>query len=33
LTNSVAQTVNIPTLNRGVTTQPRTIGLDFQIRY
>lgn len=33
LTNSVAQTVNIPTLNRGVTTQPRTIGLDFQVRY
>jgi iron complex outermembrane receptor protein len=33
LTNSVAQTVNIPTLNRLVTNQPRTIGIDLQVRF
>ncbi|HUE10710.1 MAG TPA: TonB-dependent receptor [Steroidobacteraceae bacterium] len=33
LTNSTAQTVNIPSLNRWVTNQPRTIGVDLQIRY
>jgi iron complex outermembrane recepter protein len=33
LTNNVAQTVNIPSVNRWVTNQPRTIGVDFQIRY
>ena len=33
LTNSVATTVNIPQLNRLVTSQPRTIGIDFQYRY
>lgn len=33
LTNNVAQTVNIPTLNRWVTNQPRTIGIDLQMRY
>jgi iron complex outermembrane recepter protein len=33
LTNNTAQTVNIPSVNRWVTTQPRTIGVDFQIRY
>jgi outer membrane receptor protein involved in Fe transport len=33
LTNNTAQTVNIPTVNRWVTTQPRTIGVDLQIRY
>jgi iron complex outermembrane receptor protein len=33
LTNNVAQTVNIPSVNRWVTNQPRTIGVDFQLRY
>jgi iron complex outermembrane recepter protein len=33
LTNNVAQTVNIPSVNRWVTNQPRTIGVDFSIRY
>jgi iron complex outermembrane recepter protein len=33
LTNNVAQTVNIPSLNRWVTNQPRTIGIDLQVRY
>ncbi len=33
LTNNVAQTVNIPSVNRWVTNQPRTIGIDVQIRY
>jgi len=33
LTNNVAQTVNIPSLNRWVTNQPRTIGVDLQVRY
>ncbi|MGB6310485.1 MAG: TonB-dependent receptor [Steroidobacteraceae bacterium] len=33
LTNNVAQTVNIPSVNRWVTNQPRTIGIDLQIRY
>ncbi|HMK85791.1 MAG TPA: TonB-dependent receptor [Steroidobacteraceae bacterium] len=33
LTNNVAQTVNIPSLNRWVSNQPRTIGLDLQLRY
>ena len=33
LTNNVAQTVNIPSLNRWVTEQPRTIGIDLQMRY
>jgi iron complex outermembrane recepter protein len=33
LTNNTAQTVNIPTVNRWVTTQPRTIGVDLQMRY
>jgi iron complex outermembrane recepter protein len=33
LTNSTAQTVNIPSLNRWVTNQPRTVGVDLQIRY
>jgi hypothetical protein len=33
LTNNTAQTVNIPTVNRWVTTQPRTIGIDLQMRY
>jgi iron complex outermembrane receptor protein len=33
LTNNVAQTVNIPSVNRWVTNQPRTIGIDLQVRY
>ena len=33
LTNNVAQTVNIPSVNRWVTNQPRTIGIDLQMRY
>jgi iron complex outermembrane recepter protein len=33
LTNNVAQTVNIPSVNRWVTNQPRTIGVDLQVRY
>jgi iron complex outermembrane recepter protein len=33
LTNNNAQTVNIPTVNRWVTAQPRTIGIDVQFRY
>jgi outer membrane receptor protein involved in Fe transport len=33
LTNSVATTVNVPQFNRLVTSQPRTIGIDFQYRY
>jgi iron complex outermembrane recepter protein len=33
LTNNVAQTVNIPSLNRWATNQPRTIGIDLQVRY
>jgi iron complex outermembrane receptor protein len=33
LTNNVAQTVNIPSLNRWVTNQPRTIGIDLQVHY
>ena len=33
LTNNVAQTVNIPSVNRWVTVQPRTIGIDLQVRY
>jgi iron complex outermembrane recepter protein len=33
LTNNTAQTVNIPSVNRWVVTQPRTIGIDFQIHY
>jgi iron complex outermembrane receptor protein len=33
LTNNTAQTVNIPSVNRWVTTQPRTIGIDLQVRY
>jgi len=33
LTNNVAQTVNIPSVNRWVTTQPRTIGVDIQVHY
>jgi outer membrane receptor protein involved in Fe transport len=33
LTNNTAQTVNIPSLNRWVTNQPRTIGVDVQFRY
>jgi iron complex outermembrane recepter protein len=33
LTNNTAQTVNIPTVNRWVVTQPRTIGIDLQVRY
>ncbi len=33
LTNNVAQTVNIPSVNRWVTNQPRTIGIDVQVRY
>ncbi|HEY3784973.1 MAG TPA: TonB-dependent receptor [Steroidobacteraceae bacterium] len=33
LTNNVAQTVNIPSLNRWVTEQPRTVGIDLQVRY
>jgi outer membrane receptor protein involved in Fe transport len=33
LTNSTAQTVNIPSLNRWVTNQPRTVGVDLQSRY
>src|ERR1700691_241744 len=33
LTNNVAQTVNIPSVNRWVTHQPRTIGVDLQMGY
>jgi hypothetical protein len=33
LTNNLAQTVNIPSVNRWVTNQPRTIGIDLQMRY
>jgi hypothetical protein len=33
LSNNVANTVNIPQLNRQVVNQPRTIGLDFQYHY
>jgi iron complex outermembrane recepter protein len=33
LTNNVAQTVNVPSFNRWVTNQPRTIGVDLQVRY
>jgi iron complex outermembrane recepter protein len=33
LTNNNAQTVNTPLLNRWVTNQPRTIGVDVQVRY
>jgi iron complex outermembrane receptor protein len=33
LTNNTAQTVNIPSVNRWVVTQPRTIGIDLQVRY
>jgi iron complex outermembrane receptor protein len=33
LTNNVAQTVNIPSVNRWVTNQPRTVGIDLQVRY
>jgi iron complex outermembrane recepter protein len=33
LTNNNAQTVNIPQVNRWVTTQPRTIGIDVQYKY
>jgi outer membrane receptor protein involved in Fe transport len=33
LTNNNAQTVNIPQVNRWVTNQPRTIGVDLQFRY
>jgi outer membrane receptor protein involved in Fe transport len=33
LTNNTAQTVNIPSVNRWVVTQPRTIGVDLQVRY
>jgi outer membrane receptor protein involved in Fe transport len=33
LTNNNAQTVNIPQVNRWVTNQPRTIGIDMQFRY
>jgi iron complex outermembrane recepter protein len=33
LTNNNAQTVNTPLLNRWVTNQPRTIGIDVQFRY
>jgi len=33
LTNNTAQTVNIPQVNRWVTNQPRTIGVDVQVRY
>jgi iron complex outermembrane recepter protein len=33
LTNNVAQTVNIPSVNRWATNQPRTIGIDLQVRY
>ena len=33
LTNNVAQTVNVPSFNRWVTNQPRTAGVDFQVRY
>ena len=33
LTNNVAQTVNIQSLNRWATNQPRTIGIDLQVRY
>jgi iron complex outermembrane receptor protein len=33
LTNNVSQTVNIPSLNRWVTNQPRTMGIDLQVRY
>jgi len=29
----VAQTVNVPSFNRWVTNQPRTAGVDFQVRY
>ena len=32
LTNNTAQTVNIPSVNRWVVTQPRTIGIDLQVR-
>jgi iron complex outermembrane receptor protein len=33
LTNNTAQTVNIPSVNRWVVTQPRTIGIDLQVHY
>jgi outer membrane receptor protein involved in Fe transport len=33
LTNNVAQTVNIPSLNRLITNQPRTIGVDLQVHF
>ena len=33
LTNNVAQTVNIPSVNRLVTNQPRTIGVDLQVHF
>ena len=33
LTNNVAQTVNIPSLNRLITNQPRTIGVDMQVHF
>ena len=33
LTNNVAQTVNVPSFNRWVTNQPRTFGVDLQVRY
>jgi iron complex outermembrane receptor protein len=33
LTNNVAQTVNVPSFNRWVTNQPRTIGIDLQVHY
>jgi iron complex outermembrane receptor protein len=33
LSNNVANTVNIPQLNRQVVNQPRTIGIDFQYHY